>query len=124
MIVDGQRKAYRINDKTYFCGVAVCHGFIGGKWKAIILWYLRSGVLRFSQIKAQIPDMTDKMLSLQLKALKEDGLIEKTVTGKKAPFKVEYELTQLGHSLIPVIEAINNWGIALAEETGELVEVG
>lgn len=123
MIVDGKRKAYKINEQTFFCGVAVCYNYIGGKWKSIIIWYLREGVLRFSEIKAQIPDMTDKMLSLQLKALKEDGLIEKTVTGKKAPFKVEYNLTPLGESLIPIIDAINNWGIELAEKKGELVEV-
>lgn len=123
MIVDGKQKVYRINDATYHCGVAVCYNYIGGKWKSIILWYLREGVLRFSEIKAQIPDMTDKMLSLQLTALRKDGLIEKKKTGKKAPFRVEYNLTPLGESLIPVIRSINTWGISLAEEKGELVDV-
>lgn len=67
--------------------------------------------------------MTDKMLSLQLKALKEDGIVKKKVIGNKAPFRVEYELTELGESLIPVIELINRWGTAFAEENAELLEV-
>ena len=123
MILDGKEKVYLINGETFHCGVAVCYNFIGGKWKSIILWYLRGGVQRFSEIKAQIPDMTDKMLSLQLTALREDGLIEKTVIGTKAPLKVEYRLTPLGKTLIPVISAINDWGIGLANAKGELVDV-
>ena len=123
MIVDGKQKVYQINGETFHCGVAVCYRYIGGKWKSVIIWYLRKGVLRFSEIKAQIPDMTDKMLSLQLKALIKDGLIEKTKIGEKAPFRVEYNLTELGESLLPIIEAINNWGIDLANEKGELLEV-
>lgn len=123
MIIDGKQKVYEIDEAAFHCGVAVCYRYIGGKWKSIIIWYLREGVLRFSEIKAQIPDMTDKMLSLQLKSLKDDGLIEKKVFGKKAPFKVEYSLTPLGQTLVPVIEKINAWGIYLAEKNGKLVEV-
>jgi DNA-binding HxlR family transcriptional regulator len=123
MVIDGKEKVYEIDDAIFHCGVAVCYRYIGGKWKSIIIWNLREGVLRFSEIKAQIPDMTDKMLSLQLKALKDDGLVAKTVFGKKAPFKVEYRLTPLGETLIPVIEGINNWGIVYAENEGKLIDV-
>ncbi len=123
MIIDGKQKVYQINDETFHCGVAVCYRYIGGKWKSVIIWYLRMGLLRFSEIKVQIPDMTDKMLSLQLKALKEDGIIKKTVIGKKAPFRVEYELTDLGKSLVPVIERINQWGTDFGNEKGELMEI-
>ncbi len=123
MIIDGKQKVYRINGETFHCGVAVCYRNIGGKWKSVIIWYLRKGFLRFSEIKVQIPDMTDKMLSLQLKALTEDGIIKKTVIGIKAPFRVEYELTKLGESLIPVIELINQWGTTFANENGELMEI-
>lgn len=123
MLVDGKQKKYLINGEAFHCGVAVCYRYIGGKWKSVIIWYLRKGLLRFSEIKSLIPDMTDKMLSLQLKALKEDGIVKKKVIGNKAPFRVEYELTELGESLIPVIELINRWGTAFAEENAELLEV-
>lgn len=120
MVVDGKQIVYRINEETFHCGVTVFYRYIGGKWKSVIIYYLRKGLLRFSEIKALIPDMTEKMLSLQLKALKEDGIIKKTVIGEKAPFRVEYELTILGESLVPIIESINQWGTNFANENGEL----
>ena len=123
MIRDGKHQVYKIEDETYHCGVAVGYRYIGGKWKSVIIWYLREGMLRFSEIKAQIPDMTDKMLSLQLKALQEDGIIHKTVIGNKAPFRVEYRLTELGMSLIPIIKSINDWGTQHALKKGALIDV-
>lgn len=121
MIVNGKQKIYRINGEEFHCGTAIAFRFIGGKWKAIILWYLRKRVLRFSEIKKLIPDITEKMLSLQLKALQKDGLITKKIHGKKPPFRSEYQLTPFGMSLIPVINKITNWGINYADEHGELV---
>ena len=123
MIVDGKHKVYRIDGDDFHCGVAVCYRYIGGKWKSIIIWNLRKGFLRFSEIKAEIPDTTDKMLSLQLKALIEDGIVQKTTIGTKAPFRTEYRLTEFGQSLVPVIAVINDWGIHVGNEKGGLVDV-
>lgn len=123
MIKDGREQVFKIEGEKYHCGVAVCYRFIGGKWKSVILWNLRKGKLRFSEIKVQIPDMTEKMLSLQLKALQKDGIIVKTVFGTKAPFRVEYKLSEMGKSLIPVISLINDWGTSFGLEKGELLEV-
>lgn len=123
MILDGKKKAYQIDDQLFHCGTTVCLKFIGGKWKSIIIWYLRNGVLRFSEIKSLIPDITDKMLSLQLKALQADGLVEKKTFGSKPPYRVEYQLTEFGKTLVPVIQHITEWGIRYAEEKGELVEI-
>lgn len=112
---------YKIDDELFHCGTAVTMHFIGGKWKSIILWYLRNGTLRFSAIKRLIPDITDKMLSLQLTALESDQLINRVKYGSKPPFKVEYSLTKSGYSLIPILESITKWGIKYAEKNGEIL---
>lgn len=123
MIIDYERKAYKIEEKIYHCGTAVTFSLIGGKWKPIILWYLRHGKLRFSEIKKLIPDMTDKMLSIQLSKLEEDQLLERHQKGKKPPYRVEYSLTDLGKTLIPILKDITQWGKAYAERNGKLIDL-
>ncbi|MBX2829484.1 MAG: helix-turn-helix transcriptional regulator [Flavobacteriaceae bacterium] len=123
MIVNGEHKAYRINDKIYHCGTSVTMGFIGGKWKCVVLWYLRNGALRFSELRRLSPYITEKMLSIQLKSLEKDGLVARTSYGEKAPFRVYYNLTSFGETLIPVIKALTDWGIALATNKGEMIDV-
>lgn len=123
MIVDGEKKAYSVNGETFHCGTNVTLHFIGGKWKSIILWYLRKGPKRFSELKRLMPDITEKMLSIQLKALLEDQLIERQVFGIKPPNRVEYSLSNFGETFIPVIRKITEWGIAYAEQHGELISV-
>ncbi|BDD06492.1 winged helix-turn-helix transcriptional regulator [Aureibacter tunicatorum] len=123
MIINGQKKAYKVDEQLYHCGTAATMSFIGGKWKCITLWYLRKEPKRFSELKSLLPDMTEKMLSLQLKALANDGLIARKSYGNKAPYVVIYNLTEFGESLIPVIETITSWGKKWAEQKGELIEV-
>ena len=123
MIVDGKQKVYKVDYEVFHWGTAIGFHFIGGKWKSIIIWYLRHGALRFSQVKKLIPDITDKMLSIQLKALHTDGLVEKKVYGSKPPYRVEYWLTEFGQSILPVIEKITEWGIAYAEKNGSLMDI-
>ncbi|AEW86196.1 HxlR family transcriptional regulator [Flavobacterium columnare ATCC 49512] len=89
--------------------------FIGGKWKAVILIHLFNKK-RYNELRKQIPMVTERTLSLQLKELEEDGLISRTVFTKKPPLKVEYELTELGKTLIPLLNEISNWGKFIAEE--------
>jgi len=96
--------------------------YIGGKWKAVVLWYLIGGKKRFGELKAHIPDITDKMLSLQLKALEEDGMITRTVYAEVPP-RVEYALSAEGETLIPAIQAIAQWGRNKAESEGKLVRL-
>lgn len=123
MIVEGKHKAYKINEHIYHCGTDITMSYIGGKWKCVVLWYLRNGSLRFSELKRLIPDITEKMLSIQLKSLQKDDLIERRSFGKKAPFRVQYYLTDFGESLIPVIEAITNWGIELGNNKGTIIDI-
>ncbi|WP_394975458.1 winged helix-turn-helix transcriptional regulator [uncultured Croceitalea sp.] len=123
MIVDGKQKAYQVNEHIFHCGTNATLHFIGGKWKSVIIWYLRNGEMRFSQLKKLMPDITEKMLSLQLKALQADGILERKVFGIKPPNRVEYSLSDFGESFIPVIKSITEWGIDYAESKGKLIEV-
>ena len=123
MIIKGKNVAFEVHGELYHCAMDVTMEFIGGKWKAVVLWYLKSGTLRFSEIKKRIPDITEKMLSIQLKTLEQDGLIERKVYGVKPPVRVEYSLTEVGKSLSETLNAIAKWGRNYAEKEGKMVEV-
>lgn len=83
--------------------------FIGGKWKPIILARLVVGHVRFGKLTIQIPNISRKILSEQLKELEEDGLIIRHSYNEKPP-RVEYELSELGKTLMPILNAMNEWG--------------
>jgi len=122
MIISGKEYIFKIQDETYHCAMDVTMNFIGGKWKTVVLWYLRNKTLRFGELKKQIPDITEKMLSIQLKSLEEDGLINREVFDE-IPLRVEYSMTDFGKSLIPVLEAIAKWGRNLGDTQGTLIEL-
>lgn len=121
MIIAGKEYVYELGDKTYHCAMDVTMSYIGGKWKTVVLWYLRNKTLRFGELKKQIPDITEKMLSLQLKSLEEDGLVKREVF-TEVPLRVEYSLTDFGKTLIPVLEAIAQWGRELGQNEGKVLE--
>lgn len=83
---------------------------ISGRWKSVLLYHLIfDGELRYSELQRMIPGITRRMLSLQLKALEADELIEREVVQEKN-LMVVYRVTEYGYSLRPVIEMLNNWG--------------
>lgn len=92
------------------CPVTGMLQLIGGKWKPIILYCLRSEKRRFGEISARIPDLSRKVLTQQLKELEEDGLLLRKQF-KEIPPRVEYELTELGKSLAPVLNEMEKWGL-------------
>ncbi|MBU3126039.1 helix-turn-helix transcriptional regulator, partial [Sinomicrobium sp. 2019215] len=110
MIKNGKNIGFLFNDRVYHCGVSITDDYIGGKWKAIVLWYLKEEPLRYSELRKRIPDITEKMLNIQLRKLEASGLVMRKVQGTKPPLKVEYALTEFGKTLIPVLDAIANWG--------------
>lgn len=122
MIIKDKEYIFKLRDQNFHCALDITMNFIGGKWKTVVLWYLRNRTFRFGELKKQIPDITEKMLSLQLKALEEDGLVKREVFAE-VPLRVEYSLTDFGKTLVPVIEAIARWGRHLGETEGELTEV-
>ncbi len=107
--------SFSFNGKTYPCCASLTMGVIGGKWKVVILYHLMEGTLRYSELRKCMPTVTERTLSLQLQALEKDGLILRKVYHKKPPLKVEYSLTDFGQTLVPIIQAIANWGDAVVE---------
>ena len=94
---------------TEKCPVEATLGLIGGKYKALILWHLSKGKLRFSELRKTIQGATPKMLTQQLRELEGQMLIHREVFPVIPP-KVEYSLTELGHSLMPILVAMRDWG--------------
>ena len=92
---------------TDCCPVATTLEMIGGKYKALILWHLSDGKLRFSELKKRISDATPKMLTQQLRELESDRLIHREVFPVIPP-RVEYSLTDLGQSVMPVLVAMRD----------------
>lgn len=98
------------------CPMEVTIDLIGGKYKALILWHLRDSILRFTELKSKVPQSTAKMLTQQLRELEEDLLIARKIYPVVPP-KVEYSLTELGKTLIPVLSVMCRWGKEYAEKT-------
>ena len=103
-------------NREFKCSLDVTVDLIGGKWKVLILWRLKNGLLRFNELKRAIPNVTQKMLTQQLRELEQDGLINRKIYAEVPP-KVEYSLTVLGESLIPIFEEICNWGDRYLEQS-------
>lgn len=91
------------------CPVEATLDLIGGKYKALILWHLSDGKLRFSELKKAVKNATPKMLTQQLRELEAQALIHREVFPVIPP-KVEYSLTELGRSLMPILVAMRDWG--------------
>ncbi|KIO78188.1 MarR family transcriptional regulator [Pedobacter lusitanus] len=103
--------------KLYYTPIEFALGHIGGTWKMPILWRLQNNVLRYGELKKDIPHITDKMLASQLRELENKGLIRRTVY-PVVPSKVEYSITAKGMKTIPVIETIMKYGYGLIKEEG------
>lgn len=107
---------YLVKGKEYPCCASVTMGLIGGKWKTVILFHLIEKPLRYNELRKEMQTVTERTLSLQLKTLEEDGIIQRKVYSKKPPLKVEYSLTKFGQTLIPLLQSIANWGNYATEE--------
>ncbi|NGX99626.1 MAG: helix-turn-helix transcriptional regulator [Candidatus Afipia apatlaquensis] len=93
------------------CSVEVTLDLIDGKWKGVILYHLQEGRLRFGELRKKLPRITQRMLTKQLRALEEDDLIVRKVYAEVPP-RVDYELSETGQRLRPVIDALKAWGDA------------
>lgn len=102
---------------TYQCPVEATLDLIGGKYKSLILWHLIDTTLRFNEISKLIPTATPKMLTQQLRELEADNFIIRTVYPVVPP-KVEYALSDFGKSIIPVLDAMCNWGAVYLDGLG------
>lgn len=83
----------------------------GNKWALLVIVFINeSGKVRFSQLRKLIPDISSKMLASTLDVLEADGLVFRTVY-PEVPVRVEYELTEMGRSLVPLIDALTDWAL-------------
>lgn len=91
------------------CGLDLVAEVLYGKWKMRLLWFIHEGNQRPSELQRKIPDAVRRVLNIQLKELEEHELITKKIYPVVPP-KVEFSLTELGKTLIPLISAVGKWG--------------
>ena len=91
------------------CNLTYATLLIGGRWKLPLLVRIEKGARRFSDFKKLLPNITERMLTLQLKEMERDGLITRSVY-MEVPLRIEYNLTELGKDLIPICIDLKKWG--------------
>jgi len=111
-------KVKELDGKLYRCYFELTVQVLSGKWKALILYRLAvDPVLRFGELRKSMPEITERMLSKQLRELEGDGLISREVYNQIPP-KVEYRLTEIGSKLIPILMMMKEWGAEYEEHLG------
>jgi DNA-binding HxlR family transcriptional regulator len=108
-------------NRRFYCGVELALEILQGKWKPVILAHLKESPMRYGQLRAAIPRLSDKMLSQRLRDLEEQGLVSRAKTGSRGSPSI-YRLTRRADSLRPLLGALNDWGIQAAPEVGAVVE--
>ena len=108
MVIAGKEMQVELDGKIYHCALDITMDYISGKWKTVILWYLRKDARRFSELNRLIPQITEKMLSLQLKQLEKDGIVSRTIFAEVPP-RVEYSMTEATKALEPTIQSLMEW---------------
>ena len=96
------------------CPMTVCMNLLGGTWTPNLIWMLSGGPRRFGELRRDIPRISPKMLSSRLRALEDKGVVTRDVVPTSPP-SVEYALSDVGHELIPVINAIVKVGTRLRD---------
>ena len=110
---------YKINEKEYDCSVAVTVDIFNDKWKLSIIWQLLDNEKRFKDLNEEIPEITQKTLTVKLKELEQKNIIHREVFAVVPP-KVVYSLTPAGERLRPVFKEMFNWGISYVKEHGKI----
>jgi DNA-binding HxlR family transcriptional regulator len=97
-------------DCDFGCPVEACLEVVGGKWKGVILFHLLGGTKRFNELMRLLPDVTQRMLTKQLRELEADQIVARRIYPEVPP-KVEYSLTAFGQTLTPVLKVVQKWGV-------------
>ncbi|VAW24129.1 Transcriptional regulator, HxlR family [hydrothermal vent metagenome] len=105
----------KIGGKSFQCPLSFSMSLIGGKWKCIALYHLGEGPLRFGELRRCMPNTTQRMLTLTLRELEADGIVNRKVFNVVPPH-VEYSLTELGEALAPVMDALTTWAVLYHQE--------
>ena len=96
------------------CDVEATLSVVGGRWKPVLVCHLLQGRKRFGELRRLVPNATERMITLQLRELEADGVVARHVFAEVPP-RVEYEVTEYGRSLEPILEAMQDWGRAFKE---------
>lgn len=107
--------------KRYHCPVELAVDVVGGTWRPVILSHLKEGVHRYGELRRRMPGITEKMLVQRLRELVAAGLVER-IEQSARPAHVEYRLTAEGESLIPMLQALHDWGVGRAARTNTAIE--
>lgn len=100
--------------REFVCSLDAAMHVIGGKWKLFIIWNLKDGTKRFSELLKLIPHITQKMLTQQIRELERDNMVNRKVYAQVPP-KVEYSLTETGQKLVPIVTNLCFWAYEAAE---------
>lgn len=98
----------KLTHKDKVCDFTKLQKIIGGKWKILLLWVLTDGPKRFGELKRAFPDMTQGMLTKQLRELEEDQFVHREIF-KEIPPRVEYSLTEKSKTFVPILYSMNDW---------------
>lgn len=104
---------------SFGCSIEAALEAIGGKWKGVILFHLKEDKKRFNELKRLLPEVTQRMLTKQLRELESDGIVHRLVYAEVPP-KVEYSLTEFGQTLLPILDALQIWGNQYLEKFSEI----
>lgn len=110
-------------DGTKGCYVEAALDAISDKWKGVILYHLLDGPKRFNELKRTFPELSQRILTRQLRELESDGVINRKIYPEIPP-KVEYSLTDLGRLLKPILKSLENWGVKCVEATNSKIASG
>ena len=108
-------KLYELQGKTYNCAIDLAIDLIGGKWKAIMLYHLKDGAMRSGDLQRSFNGIANKMFTQTARELEGLGLIERVVYPVVPP-KVEYQLTPMGESVMPIIQQMGEWAAGVCEQ--------
>lgn len=95
--------------EKYVCTMVRVQRMVSGKWKLLILWYLLEKTRRFNELRRLMEEVSQRVLTQQLRDLERDGLVHREIY-REIPPKVEYSLTPLGRSLAPLLKWLTDWG--------------
>ncbi|WMW22792.1 helix-turn-helix domain-containing protein [Methanolobus mangrovi] len=110
-------KTVNENEQRCCCPVEATLSVIGGKWKPLILWHLKENTMRYNSLQQVLPGISPRMLTKQLRELENDGIVNREMYPEIPP-RVEYSLTDFGRTIIPVLEALAQWGIKYTDQKG------
>ena len=108
------KQIFLYKGREYACSLELAMDLIGGKWKTMMIFHLKSGALRSSELMRSLHGISNKMFTQTARELEHDGIIKRHIYPVVPP-KVEYELTDLGKSVLPIVLDMAKWGIDISE---------